>query len=59
MSSVPHLTTKNFKVWLAGPAAYRSQSKALFEQLAEGIANRTGNSEAWRNLRDVISRNVR
>lgn len=59
MSTVPHLSTKAFKVWLAGPPVYRAQAKSLFEQLAEGIANRTGNSESWRNLRDIVSRNVR
>lgn len=59
MSTVPHFTTRAFKVWLAGPPVYRPQNKALFDQLAEGIASRTGNSESWRNLRDVVSRNVR
>lgn len=59
MSSVPHLTTKAFKVWLAGPPVYRAQAKALFEQLAEGIVNRSGNSGSWRDLRDVVSRNVK
>ncbi len=59
MSSLPHLSTKAFKVWLAGPPVYRAQSKMLFDQLAEGIASRSGNSENWRNLRDIVSRNAR
>lgn len=59
MSSVPHLTTKNFKVWLAGRAVYRPQAKALFEQLSEGVADQTGQSEKWSKLRDVVSRSVR
>lgn len=59
MSTIPHLTTKNFKVWLAGHAAYRAQSKALFDQLSEGIAESTGNAENWRKLRDVVSRTIK
>lgn len=59
MSNVPHLTTRNFKVWLAGHAAYRAQSKQLFEQLAEGILSRQGHAGKWRELRDAIIRNSR
>ena len=54
MSSVPHLSTKGFKVWLAGHGAYRPQAKELFEQLAAGIARQTGNQGHWAALRDAL-----
>ncbi len=55
MSSVPHVSTKNFQVWIAGHGAHRARAKELFEHLATGIADKSGRSDGWASIRDIIN----
>lgn len=55
MSSVPHVSTKTFQVWIAGHGAHRAQAKDLFERLAAGIADKSGRSAGWASIRDIVN----
>ena len=55
MSSLPHISTKNFQVWIAGHGAHRAHAKELFERLATGIAHKSGRSDGWASIRDIIN----
>jgi hypothetical protein len=55
MSSVPFFTAGPYKVWIAGHGAYRNEARALFERLAAGLAERSGSSGKWQEIRDIVS----
>jgi hypothetical protein len=56
MSSVPYFQTGEYQIWLAGHGAYRTQAKALFDNLAAGLAERSGQSGPWAHIREILSR---
>jgi hypothetical protein len=56
MSSVPYFQTGEYQIWLAGHGAYRQQSKQLFDRLAEGLAERSGQASQWAHIREILSR---
>jgi len=54
MSTVPFFKAGDYQIWIAGHPAYRNEARALFEKLADGLAERTGNTR-WAEIRDIVA----